>query len=434
MSSKKPNIVVITTHDSGCHFGCYGVPTVHTPNIDALAAGGMRFTRMHATAPICSPSRASLLTGQYPARHGLLGLTGRSSDGSKNWGGRMTAPTDHLAHVIKQSGYTSLLFGHQHEIADPDTLGHDVVFRGDDSAKNVARTFARWAGGERAGSQPFFAQIGFHETHTPYDHGGNRPDDSKGVWVPPYCQDRGVREAFKGLSSKLADATNDEALRSHLAGLQGSLRATDEAVGIILDALKANRLEENTIVLFNTDHGPELPHAKWTVYDAGSRIAFIMRWPGGGLTGGKTCDHLLTNADFVPTLRDLAGLDISHTLDGASFVNALRNPTAGEELHDAVYCYMHYGNVFALRTKRFSLIRCLKFGVLKTTDGYRSRYPFEMFDLEQDPLELKNIADNPTHAADYRRLATRFWLWLESMNDPILGVELPEADAKHGMM
>jgi len=346
----------------------------------------------------------------------------------------MTAPTDHLANVIKRSGYTSLLFGHQHEIADPDPLGHDVVIRADNSAKHVAHTFAQWTGEERSGGRPFFAQIGFHETHTPYDNGGNRPDDSKGVWVPPYCQDRGVRQAFKGLSGKLVDATDDAAMRAHLAGLQGSLRAADEAVGIILDALKVNGLEENTIVLFNTDHGPELPHAKWTVYDAGSRIAFVMRWPGGGVTGGRTCDHLLTNADFIPTLRDLAGLDISHTLDGVSFADALRNPTASEGPHEAVYCYMHYGNVFALRTKRFSLIRCLKFGVRRTAEGYRSRYPFEMYDLEHDPLELRNIASDPARAEDYRRLATQFWRWLESMNDPILGVELPEADAKQGMM
>ena len=76
MPSHKPNILIISTHDSGCHFGCYGIPTVHTPAIDGLAAEGVRFTNMFATSSICSPSRGSLLTGRYPQRNGLIGLAG----------------------------------------------------------------------------------------------------------------------------------------------------------------------------------------------------------------------------------------------------------------------------------------------------------------------------------------------------------------------
>lgn len=428
--NNRPNILVITTHDSGCHFGCYGVPTVRTPNIDALAADGVRFTRMYATAPICSPSRASLMTGQYPATHGLLGLTGRASDGARNWGGRMTHPRHHLAVVAGDSGYQTALFGAQHEIGEPDRVGHDLIDPvGNTSsplpshaAALVADRFATWIT-QRTSDRPFFAQIGFHETHTPYDHHGTQPDESLGVHVPAYCTDPAVRQAFKGLSSKLPNPEDDAALRGHLAMFQGSLRSADEAVGRILQSLHRAGLDENTIVLFNTDHGPELPHAKWTVHDAGCRIAFILRWPAGNVTGGRICDRLSSNADFVPTLAQWAGLEPPHRPDGVGFADDL-GPRPASTTRDHVLSYMHYGNVFSLRTRRFNLLRCLKGGVRKTAQGYITRYPFELFDTQSDPLELRDVSNAPAYAEDFHQLSTRFWSLLESLRDPILSTPL----------
>ncbi|MCE9591910.1 MAG: sulfatase [Planctomycetes bacterium] len=429
----RPNILVITTHDSGCHFGCYGVPAVQTPNIDALADDGVRFARMYATAPICSPSRASLLTGQYPSRHGLMGLTGVSRDGVRDWGGRMTDPSHHLSQTIRRSGYQSVLFGHQHEIREPDMMGYDLVNPApagagsltSDAASAVARHFAQWVRG-RSDDQPFFAQIGFFETHTPYDREGVQPDRTRGVWVPPYCQDPAVRRAFNGLSGVLKDALDDQALENHLAMFQGALRAADQGVGVILQSLREAGIENNTLVLFNTDHGPELPHAKWTVYDAGCRIAFILRWPGGGIRGGAVCDHLLSNADFVPTLRDLIGLEVPYPLDGVSFAASLRESAADAGPRDAVLSYMHYGNIFSLRTRRYNLLRCLKGGVRATDTGYRTRYPFEMYNTDLDPLELRDISNDPTYAADFQSLSQRFWKCLEDLDDPILRTPLDE--------
>ncbi|MCX5659666.1 MAG: sulfatase [Planctomycetota bacterium] len=425
---QSPNILVITTHDSGCHFGCYGVPTVHTPHIDALAADGVRFTRMYATAPICSPSRASLMTGQYPARHGLMGLTGVSRDGTRNWGGRMAEPSHHLSQTVRRSGYQSVLFGHQHEIGEPDVPGHDLVNPAPDdgagpltshAAAAVAVRFAQWVCG-RSRDKPFFAQVGFFETHTPYDHEGVQPDRSRGVWVPPYCQSPSVRKAFNGLSGALKDAQDDQALQNHLAMFQGSLRAADHGVGVILQSLREAGNENDTLVIFNTDHGPELPHAKWTVHDAGCRIAFILRWPGGNVGRGAVCDHLLSNADFVPTLTELVGLDVRHPVDGVSFANSLADPAAHVGPRDEVLSYMHYGNVYSLRTSRYNLIRCLKGGVQVTDRGYRTRCPFEMFDTERDPLELNDVSNDPAYATDFQKLAARFWKSIEALDDPIL--------------
>lgn len=428
---QRPNILVITTHDSGCHFGCYGVQTVRTPHIDALAADGVRFTRMYATAPICSPSRASLMTGQYPARHGLMGLTGVSRKSNRDWGGRMTDPSHHLSQTIQQLGYQSVLFGHQHEIHKPDALGHNLVNPApdgttqltSDAASAVAAHFAQWVR-SRSNDKPFFAQIGFFETHTPYGRDGVQPDRSRGVWVPPYCQAPTVRQAFNGLSGALSDAQDEQALQNHLAMFQGALHAADQGVGVILQSLRDAGIDDNTLVLFSTDHGPELPHAKWTVYDAGCRIAFIIRWPGGNVRRGAVCDHLLSNSDFVPTLARLIGLDIQYPVDGVSFAASLIDHDATSGPREDVLSYMHYGNIYALRTARYALIRCLKGGVQVTHGGYRTRYPFEMFDTDSDPLELKDVSNDPAYAADFHGLAERFWKRIEALDDPILRTPL----------
>ena len=114
--SQRPNILIITNHDSGRHFGCYGVETVHTPAIDALAADGMRFENYFATVPLCSPSRGAMLTGRYPQSTGLMGLT------HAPWHWSLNKGEQHLSHILRDAGYHTALFGLQHEAADVQTL------------------------------------------------------------------------------------------------------------------------------------------------------------------------------------------------------------------------------------------------------------------------------------------------------------------------
>lgn len=422
----RPNILMINTHDSGRHFGCYGVPSVHTPAIDRLAAGGVRFTRMFATSSICSPSRGSLLTGRYPQSNGLIGLAG------PGWGWELNDPKQHLSHVLRDAGYATALFGVQHETADPTTLGFDLWHPGRterdegdegaaegnaslhrsavETAPQTARAVADFLAGGKAGSGPFYAQVGFFETHTPYLWGGCEPDDSKGTWPPPYVRCKDDEEEAK--------------LPQHIANFQGSLRRVDQAVETILDALHNSGLEENTLVLFLTDHGPELPRAKWTMYDAGTHIAFILRWPAGGIVGGRTCDAFLSNIDFLPTLGEITGIPIPDNVEGVSFADSLKpgGESAGP-YRDAVYGLNYHGRNYGARTERYSIVRsfdetCFSRDKLKEEDCV---IPYvEFFDLDKDPLELTNVAARPEYAQPFEDMKARLMHWLESVHDPVL--------------
>src|SRR5690606_30971152 len=133
---------------------------------------------------------------------------------------------------------------------------------------DVAQSVAGFLAGHAGAEQPFYAQIGFFETHRPHRFGGVEPDDSKGVFVPPYV-------------ARDATAVAEFALQ------QGSVRRADEAVGIIMRALADTGLDGNTIVVFTVDHGVEFPRAKGFAYEAGIEIAFIVRWPENGIRGGR---------------------------------------------------------------------------------------------------------------------------------------------------
>jgi N-sulfoglucosamine sulfohydrolase len=411
MPNNRPNILVITTHDSGRHLGCYGA-SVSTPAIDALAADGVKCTRMFSVAPICSPSRCSLLTGQYPQRNGMMGLAGGP------WAWELNDYFKHLSHVTRSAGYSTHLFGHQHDTDFIERLGFDRLHaylsphdrNPEKNAPAIARTFAEFCK-HRPADKPFYAQMGFFETHTPHDFGGAIAEDSAGVRVP----------SFTGL--------NDDESRRKVAALNGSMRRVDEAVAIIMLALRENDLDSNTLVLFNTDHGPELPRGKWTLFDGGIGINFILRWPAGGVSGGRSCDLLLSNCDFLPTLAELIDLPVQHSMDGISFAGALRSETSPQQKRDAVYA-MQVDSDYGVRTDRYKLMRRFRGERVEPRvthpDGKPMLIPpVRLYDLANDPNELNDVAGDSTYAEVLADMDERLWHWLETMDDPILRGPVP---------
>lgn len=412
----RPNILIITPHDAGRHFGCYGVPTVSTPNIDGLAASGMKFASMFATCSVCSPSRASLLTGCHPQTHGVMSLVG----GCWNWSLRQ--PRMHLSHVLRAAGYHTRMYGYQDEAKDLADLGfdHHSSYLGPRMPKQVidAVTMAHDVAGflrerGRQGSdQPFYAQVGFFEAHTPYDYGGATPDASRGTEVPPYC------------------LTGSSALTAEVAHFQGAVRKADQGVGIILDALRESGLERDTLVLFAVDHGVDLPRAKRTMYDAGLRIAFILRWPNGGIDGGRECPWLLSNMDFLPTLADRLDLRPPHSPEGQSFAAAFRPEArlAGDGPRDAIQAMWAETAEYAVRTRDYKLIR--KFAAeaprpKPAGDHYALVPPQQLFHLPDDPYEQHDVSDDPAHAGALMAMNRRFYDWIDAVDDPIRHGPIP---------
>lgn len=416
----RPNIVYITSHDTGRHFGCYGIKEVQTPNLDALAEDGVKFEKFFCTSPVCSASRGSMMTGLYPQTNGIMALVHPPCNSNLYPG------VKHLSKILQDIGYHTALFHHQHEVM-PDKVGERLNFneylvKQDKgfSPSDIGRAFSDFISGYDK-EKPFYAQIGFGLTHRDWKSDNTQPDTKKGVYVPPYLKDT-------------------EAAREDLAWLQGAVKHLDSSIGIILDAIKTSPLGKNTIVVFTVDHGIEVLRSKWTLYDAGIEVAFIMRWPEGGISGGKAAVQLLSNVDMTPTLLELIGEKVPAYMQGKSFADVCRNPKNGTGRGEIFAEYVQAGNnpeARCIRTEKYKLIRnfsdhrLFKVPVdIKKPEHLVDRTSakkdesfcpvVELYDIEKDPLETKNLAGNPKYAAVEKGLDKKLWRWLEEVKDPIL--------------
>ncbi|MBD3419888.1 MAG: sulfatase-like hydrolase/transferase [Chitinivibrionales bacterium] len=417
---KKPNIITIITHDTGRHFGCYGKPGVYTPAIDSIANDGVCLTNLFATSSICSPSRGSLFTGSYPQSNGLIGLAGSI------WQWELNDRSQHLASLLGTAGYNSILFGLQHETANENVshLGFSEwrcphpVETNYDQHKNkpdaiaISKCVADFIRSYTHRDTPFYAQVGFFETHWPYDLLGAQTVDYDSIWVPPYADDNGTT-------------------RRHMAQLLGSIRTVDAGVNLILDALRTSGLEQDTLVIFTADHGFELPggpahaRAKWSMFDPGLEIACLMRWPAGTIGGGRMINALLSNVDILPTVCDLINIDIPDYVDGKSFSSQITSPgSKASQMRDTVYALFVNGGRYMARTSEYKIILNFNEGFADRSNT-RPQPVIELYDLQNDPLELYNVDGKPSYKLACADMSKRLWRWLEDVDDPILHGPVP---------
>jgi N-sulfoglucosamine sulfohydrolase len=426
---EKPNVLVVTCHDLGRHLGCYGNPTVQSPNLDALAADGIRFAHAFTCAPQCSPSRAALYTGRYPHNNGVLGLT------HSTFGFDLHPEERHLAQVLHDAGYTTTLIGADHEVRHVDDqstarrIGMDELIRprhGDEIADAALARLERFA----AGDKPFYLQVGFNEPHrlehedptAEPDYMGFRgsylePDGERGVQMPPW-----LRDTPGG--------------RAEIAELQGAIRYVDGQIGRLLDGLRRLGLEENTLVLFMPDHGLALPRAKCSLYGPGLEVALIVRWTGRGWTGGRVQDELISNVDVFPTILDALGLTPAANVHGRSFLGLLDGSVyqPRDELFGEMTFHDYYDPRRTVRTATHSLI--VNFtaapSFMNPSQSWRPRtdpvvpvkpllayHPIvELFDLQNDPDERENVVEEQVETA--KELLGRLQRWMEETDDPLL--------------
>lgn len=410
---ERPNVLFITCHDLGQHLGCYGRTTVSSSALDSLADSGVRLARSFSTAPQCSPSRAALHTGRYPHSTGVLGLAHHPF----SW--RLAPGEEHLAHRLKAAGYATALVGMQHLTARDQAaeLGYHrvapVAAAGEeaDMAGALLRELA-------ASPRPFYLEVGFEEPHRPYDFGGAQPDDSRGVAIPGYLPDTAES-------------------RADLAAFQGAVRAMDDGVGRILAALAALGLQDDTWVVFATDHDIAMPRAKCTLYDPGIEAALLMRWPRGGIAQGRTCRELISNVDVVPTMLEGMALPVPPEIQGRSFWPWLRD--GGYACRDEVFAektfHTGYEPMRCVRTRTHKLIVNLEVStavdvspdvrlspiyplMLESLSAVRPHV--ELYDLSADPWEQRNLADEPGQASRREDLMRRLGGWMRTTGDPIL--------------
>jgi arylsulfatase A-like enzyme len=411
VTERRENVLIVHWHDLGRYLGAYGHADVSSPRLDQLAADGILFTRAHATAPLCSPSRGSLFTGRYPQGNGLVGLA------HHGWEYRTDVRT--LPHILSESGWHTTLFGMQHETSYPSRLGFDEFDVSNTYCEYVVEHATQWL--EHAPRTPFMLTAGFFETHRPYPHDRYEPADADEVVVPDYLPD-----------------TPD--IRQDLADFYGSISVADAAVGQLLDTLEQTGLDRTTWVVFMTDHGPALPRAKSTLYDAGTGIAMIVRPPRDSAIPRQVYDELFSGVDLVPTLLELLGLDVASDIDGMSHARNFRAADV-RPVRSEVYTSKTYHDSFdpirAIRTKEYSYIENyasrpildLPWDIADSAPG-RTMAPLvlarrperELYDLQEDPTESHNLlGDDATDKSEAiaNDLALLLDDWRQKTNDVI---------------
>ena len=409
---ERPNIVVVLCDDLGYgDLECYGHPKIKTPHLNQLAKGGIRFTDFYSTAPVCSPSRVGLLTGRSPNRAGVYDwIPGGRSVHMR--GSEVTIP-----QLLKKAGYATCMSGKWHcngkfnspQQPQPDAAGFDHWFGTQNNASpshENPRNFVRngkavgpmqgfscqlvmdealaWLSQQQAKdtAQPFFLYVAFHEPHEPVASPKKMVDEYEGVA-------KNVDQAHY-----FANVTN-----------------LDAAVGKLMKALNAMKLDENTLIVFTSDNGPEtlLRYGRgsrrsfgspkplrgmklWTT-DAGFRVAGIMHWPAR-IKAGQVISQPVSALDFLPTFCELAGTKPPEglALDGASFLPALENKpiTRKKPLVWVYYNALNRRRV-AMRYGNWKVLAKLDIGKLNKVDARNvaqikgaTLSDFQVFDISKD--------------------------------------------------
>lgn len=410
-ASQPPNFLFLISDDhSRGDLGCYGNPVVRTPHLDRLAAEGMRFDNCFVSAAQCSPNRSSILTGCAPHTT----PTSRLHCAMPDW-----EPT--IVDLLRQRGYHCGAFRKVHQGASFDRRWN---FYG-----NAGTPFARFFDSLPAG-KPFYLHVGFTDPHRPYKKGTYpvKHDPSR-ITPHPYLPDT-------------------PEIREDLADYYDAISRMDADAGEVLRLLEERNLASNTLVLFTGDNGMPFPGAKGTCWDPGIRVPLLARWPGR-IAPGQLKRELIAHVDLPATWLEAAGVPPTPKMQGRSFLNLLLGRSF--QPREAVFAERNWhGNldlIRAVRTARHKLIfNALPNLPYRPIDDLRdsptwasylitarrgqlrpehqrliwpSRPVIELYDLENDPNEFHNLADQKEHYALREELKRRLSDWMHDTFDSL---------------
>lgn len=422
------NVLLLVADDLGLELGCYGHPKVRTPNLDALAKSGVRFTHAFATTASCSASRAVLYTGLYTHANGQYG----HAHAAHNF--HTLANVRSLPRVLREAGYHTGIIGKLHVQPASVYPFHSETPGGRNFTEMTARAEQFM---KESGDKPFLLVVGFTDPHrTGKGFGNEKPYkgvpevryDPKDVLVPYFLPDQ-------------------PEVRAELAEYYQAVSRLDHGVGLMLSALrKAGRADE-TLVIFLSDNGIPFPGAKTTQYDSGLRLPLLISSPA------QKQRDLVNQAmvhwvDIMPTILDWAGVKAPPTLHGRSILPVLEE--AKPQGWDTVFgshVFHEVTNYYPMRTLRtrthkyiLNLANPLPFpfasdlydsktwqGILSRGDrllgarsvaAYVQRPREELYDLTKDPHELKNVAGDAAYSAVLTELRGRVKAWQETSRDP----------------
>ena len=408
-----PNIVLIFTDDQGYRdVGTYGAPQIKTPHLDRMAQEGNRFTNFYVAQPVCSASRAALLTGCYPNRLGIHGAL--SPHNEKGLHPEETT----LAEMLKPLGYATAIFGKWH-------LGDDPAFlptqQGFDQYFGLPYSNDMWP--RHPEKEKFdFPPLPLMENAQIIDT--IESDQSQlTTWYTEravqFIEDNRERPFFLYVPHSMPHVplfVSDKFKGKSERGLYGDvIMEIDWSVGQILAALQENSLDENTLVIFISDNGPWLSYGthsgsalplregKGTTWEGGVRVPCIMRWPGGIPANTVTKLPAMT-IDLLPTIAEITGAKLpERKIDGKSILPIVKNQPDAENPHDAYYFYYHTNELHAVQSGRWKLYFPHTYRTLNGREGRNDGIPIdyasaevktlELYDLENDSSETTNVAE-----------------------------------------
>ena len=427
--SQRPNIVLFLTDDHGAWaLGCAGHPEIRTPNLDRLASGGVRFTDATTPCPVCSPARACLMTGRTPSQHGIHDWLGPEQSEERDW----LANEQTLPEFLHDAGYWTALSGKWH-LGSPWTTprGFDRCFsfgsqyphignirchrdderlelqgnRGDiitDEALAMLR--------DRPADKPFFLNVGYVATHSPYQEEAHDPaivETYRDATFEGMPRDTPPHPWHKNEGLAGGDLHNQEAIKSRWRGYFAAVTQIDRDVGRLLDWLETEGLAENTLVVYTSDHGCALGHQGFwgkgnstrplNMYEVSLQVPLLARGPMPGWNDGLVRETSVDQYDLFQTLLHAADVKPPTGRDypGDSFLDPAwqrPGPRFGE-----------YGDLRMIRTDRHKLVH-----------QHWNPAASELFDLQEDPHERSPLDDPPLRD----RLLAQLQAWYAEHEDP----------------
>jgi arylsulfatase A-like enzyme len=420
LSDERPNVLWIIVEDMSPHFGCYGETAIETPNVDRLAAEGVQFNRAFVTAPVCSTARSALITGMYQSAIGAQHH--RSGRGEL----KITLPegVTPVPALLRAAAYYTT----NGNVTNPsDRIAKtDYNFQWDDAQDGPLYEGNDWHA--RQPGQPFFAQIQLHGGK--YRHGGEKwrerveqtllsTTPMSAVTLPPYYPD-------------------DPVIVDDWAKYLDTVRWTDHEVGQIMRRLDDEGLTDNTYVFFITDHGISHARGKQFCYDEGIHIPLVIRGPG--IEAGTVRDDLVVHIDLAATTLALTGVDVPAVMQSRNILAADYQPRdvvvsardrcdeTVDRIRSARYKYIRnfypqrpYLQPNAYKDSKPILIALRRLhaqGKLTPIESLvmaERRPAEELYDLENDPFEISNLADDPAHADTLESLRAKLETWIAEM-------------------
>ncbi len=412
---QKPNIVWVMAEDIGCDLGCYGTPAVQTPVLDQMAADGLRLTRAYVTGPICSTARSAMMTGVYQEA-----IDAHHHRSHRNDGYRLPSPVRPITHLLRNAGYFCAIgcgYGSKTDLNFKTRgKGQPKLFDGNDWSK-------------RAEDQPFFAHIQLRVTHRgdwweSVRKESDDPVDPNSVSLPPYLPDHPT-------------------VRQDWALYLDQLEKADRQMGQILTRLENEGLFDNTLVIFMGDNGRCHIRGKGFLYEDGIRVPAIVRWPSR-MNGGETWDGLVSSIDITAQVLAAAGVELPNHLHGLPFLEAASKPRDAvfasrdrwDEVLDKSRCvvtdkYKYIRNDmpevrwdadhdYVERNRpMLSVLRELYQQDRLTSlqaRFFEPRKPSEeLYNLDADPYELNNLADDPASRTVLNDMRDRMQTWEQSI-------------------